>query len=413
MKTKGHKEIELPIDWDISKPNPSIFQIPDRSKKNLLIPHNVPNGEKGVQTAPMTSIGSQKKDHDSDDILSGSRQDRALFKDPMIDYQDSAGKRATKPQWQPDLYVHAFVPKSLTAINQSPAAVVYTPPIEGVDFGEYVSTFAGSQFLSAPAPLPFPKSGNWPLVDSLEYLKPQTYGQFFEENLALDIEARIPEIRSYDLFRTILEPRDLQQQLYTLTVPGIRENTPFVSFGDSIMLRQLILDPATKLPMGMDSWLAPGGGFERGEQAPGFTGYQLNAVIVGIDKSSELLFIRAHGIIWVEPVVCNVSFVVQARLIESLQRAAADIAKELEPKKSSGERTKIATRSTSRFDTNLTENRTIEDVQLGEPSESSWLRRILFPEEANGIQQTTLPSFIFSQSWFDEGLNYEQKVRNA
>ncbi len=350
---------------------------------------------------------------------------------------DSANESPGRLQWRPDIYVHAFVPQAFVAINRSYASVINTPAIEGVDFKGYISTFAGSHFLSELEPLPFQTTSHGLSLNSLDHLRPSNYGQYFSDALALDMKARVPEIRSYDLFGVTLELTDQLQQVYSLRVPGLREGTPLVSVGDFVMLRQLVLDPVTGLPRAMNAWLAPGGGSERGEVAPGFTGYQMNAVVCGINKAKETLLTRVDGMVWFEKFVCNVSFVVQDRLIQGLQRAVADISQEIDPEDNS--HAPLPEESKGRISHDLPfvptdlepgalysrmqqraspKGRAMAPVEAslkgldlsGAMGASIWLQRVLFPEEANGIQQTALPSVLFPQTWFDTSLNYEQKV---
>lgn len=127
-----------------------------------------------------------------------------------------------------------------------------TPAIESIDFENLIASFAGSRFLSVLEPFAFPEF-NSRTSSPKGSLRPSIYGQYFGEALVLDREARTPDIRSYDLFGVTLELRDHSQQVYSLAVPGIREGTPLVSLGASIMLRQLLLDPATNLPRGMNA----------------------------------------------------------------------------------------------------------------------------------------------------------------
>lgn len=47
-----------------------------------------------------------------------------------------------RQDWRPDVYVQAFVPESLRAINDAPADLTITPPVDGIDFAKYISTFA-------------------------------------------------------------------------------------------------------------------------------------------------------------------------------------------------------------------------------------------------------------------------------
>ena len=430
MTQRNRREEKLSIDWDASKPNPALFQIPSRSKKNLLTTLSAPVDEtkKDADGKPFTAdrsyVGSQAQSDDS------SRSATA----PAATQPRSAAHESREPQWRPDVYVHAFVPESFTAINRSPCSMIETPKVEGINFDRYIATFAGSQFLSALPPLPLLKPHDEKFVDSLMLLRPANYGKHFDQCLALDLEARIPEIRSYDLFGATLELKDQTQRIFSLRVPGIKEGTPLVSLGDLVLLRQLVLDAATGLPQGMHAWLAPGGGCARGEQAPGFTGYQLNATVVGVDKANESLLIRALGMLWAERYVCNVSFTVQARLIQGPQRAVGDIAKELSSDIHRLEHSGI----TKRLQEDMTcepDPRTLsylknagygkinpvigprqqpqDFVGIESIPQGLWLEGVLFPNEVNGVRQTSLPSGTFSQDWFDENLNYEQKVRHV
>lgn len=81
------------------------------------------------------------------------------------------------------------------------------------------------------------------------------------------------------------------------------------------MIRQLVMDPVTKLPLAAPS--------------SGSTGYQISAVVVGLDRPNEILNLRINGCA-PHLLICNVSFIVQTRWIKSLQRAISSMAAELE-----------------------------------------------------------------------------------
>ena len=285
------------------------------------------------------------------------------------------------------------MPRSLTAINESPAYLDKTTSDKGIDFEAYISTFAAARFLPASVEPSSWQSSQAPLVDRLDHLSSVNYGRYFKDCLLLDLEAQVPELRSYDLFNVLLETL-LVGQRYRLKVPGLREGTPSVNLGDFILLRQLILDPVTQLPQGMDAWLAPGGGCSRGEPAPGFTKVQIRALVTAVDKTNESLIINVNGRIIPGKPACNVSFIAQPSLVESLHRAVEDVSREL------SKQFATATVTPPELSRNPSSKRTHND----------WLRYMLFPLEANGLQQTTLPSATFSQTWFDRALNYEQKV---
>ena len=450
----------VPLDWKPSTPNPNSFQLPPREKKVIKIRRpsgenistlqqprendsktSTPLSHSSHRPTLMSSENPRLINSESDQLLPTShrgidgfgesskaasprpgmlnsnlsqklaksqlelRRENPSSRDkdaPRVDRDDrksssvsqpEATEQTAKQQWRPDIFVHAFVPKSLTAINDCPAFLDKTTTGKGIDFEAYSSTFAASRFLPASVEPSSWQSSQIPLVDRLDYLSSVNYGQYFRDCLLLDLEAQVPELRSYDLFKIPLETLHVGHR-YRLKVPGLREGTPSVSLGDFILLRQLILDPVTQLPQGMDAWLAPGGGCSRGEPAPGFTKIQIRALVTAVDIINESLIIDVNGRIIPGVPVCNVSFIAQPFLVESLHRAVEDVSKELP--------TQFATATATPLEAS-------ENLS-NERNHNNWLRSMLFPLEANGLQQTTLPSATFSQTWFDTGLNYEQKV---
>lgn len=446
MGKKVLKGVAFPIDWNTSPPNTSVGQVPNHRSQELSTQ---------VGKSPETQVLPTL----SEDVLRSEEHHRSNLTVPTIGAAVVHTSEETKlrrlnaaadgpegRKWRPDVYAYAFVPESLSAINRSPASMIYTPAVEGIDFGKYISTFAGTQFLSSLEPPQLPEMSHGLSVNTLDHLKPTNYGQHYRDCLAIDMNARIPEIRPYDLFAATLVVNQLTPQVYSLGVPGLRNGTPPVSFGDSVLLRQLIMDPATGLPWGMSHWLAPGGGFEQGLQAPGFTGYEISAVALGIDRTQEVLYLRAYGILGAGNPVCNVSFVMQASLITSVQRAVANVAEQLTGEGGLIKPANITVGPTGAFineygvphpgpstDQNATmvalsngtqpptpptamdSNSSMEQHMIGadhsqrEPK-NLWLQSMLFPQEANGVQQKDLPSAVFPQRWFDANLNYEQKV---
>ncbi len=448
----GKKYVPL-VDWQPSIPNPSSFQVPSREKKAIKI--TTPSGgdifslqqprEKNSKTSEssdhssdkptlnspegeklLTKSHSRSNDFEESSKAASSRRpgmvssnlSQKLAKsqlelrtvispsgakdEPQIDRvgqkfsaspQPKVSEQIAKQQWRPDIFVHAFVPKSLTAINDSPAYLDKTISGKGVDFEAYTSTFAATRFLPASVEPSSWQSSLNPLVDRLDHLSSLNYGRYFRDCLLLDLEAQVPELRSYDLFKVLLETLHMGQR-YRLKVPGLREGTPSVNLGDFILLRQLILDPVTQLPQGMDAWLAPGGGCSRGEPAPGFTKVQIRALVTAVDKTNEALILDVNGRIIPGIPVCNVSFIAQPSLVESLHRAVEDVSQELSNQFATATVTPLG----------ISRNLSSERIH------NNWLCYMLFPLEANGLQQTKLPSATFSQTWFDRALNYEQKV---
>ena len=306
--------------------------------------------------------------------------------------------------WKLDVYAHSFIPRSLLAINDSPSHLISLAPAIGLDFDQYISDYACKTFLRVIEFSLFDtyndKVSN--VNPALDQLDARNYGPFFGKSLLLENQSQIPEVRSYDLFAIILEPLDFVNRIYTLRVHGIREGTPSLNVGDSLCLRQLIIDPITRLPHGTEAWLTSGGS-ERGEIAPGFTGYQISATIIAIDKANELAILNATGIGAGLPLVCNVMFELQHRVMESLQRAVADVANEL----CSGRR--MASSHASSLQISLTSSLQVHGTTV--PCSNDWLHHMLFPSNGYGVWQYTISSAVFNQKLYDNALNFEQQVR--
>lgn len=329
--------------------------------------------------------------------------------------------------WKPDVFAHAFIPRAYLAVNNAPARPVISQAVEGINYPKYVSTFASPLFL--PPMFSLTQS---PTISHLDLLRsdsfdPQDYKRHFIDCLMLDLEAQTPEVRSYDLFGVELGIADFQQQIFSLHVPGLRESAPRVSLGDIIMLRQLVLDPLTKSPLGMEYW-EKSGGQKRGEPAPGFTGLEITGSVVAVIKQYEELHLRLTGVLAM-PLFFNVSFVVQGRSVHALQRTIADIAHELtsDPTREvhleqdappfpmhSSDDSQISRIDNKKRD-GLVRATALTSQSISTTPEAvdhkHWLHRMLFPSIADGVLQTSLPQGRFRQSWYDKDLNYEQMVR--
>lgn len=252
--------------------------------------------------------------------------------------------------------------------------------VETIRFKEYAKSFAGAYLLpQISPPLNPPRYSGKKFNASVQNLNTDNYADHLLDCLLFDLETQPAEIHLYDLYGVFLEESDASQNIYKLHVPGIREGAPMVAYGDQVMLRQLRLDPYTNLPLGMEFFFHRGGESDGRTPAPGFTGYQINAVVVAVAKSTEDVFLRVNGVL-PERLVFNVCFAVQARHYQSVQRAVASVSDDLAVG-------------------NLAQGKT-----------NDWLRCMLFPSESDGIWQGTPPSGTFRQAWFDQTLNYEQKV---
>lgn len=343
--------------------------------------------------------------------------------------------------WKPDVYARPYVPESLVAVNRSPATLALSKGRGGIDYHAYISSFAGSQFLrpyvpAAPLDWHFGNQVSDPPVT----LSPESYFPHFQNCLNWEWKAQLTEYCSYDMFRVRVVYHDLNNRIYSLVVPGLREGTPRIVIGDTVLLRQLRLDH-TMLPCLMSQWMAPGGGQQRGEPAPGFTGFQYCAAVWGIDKPRDMLLLRIDHLV-PESMMFNVSFAAPMEMVQAMQRAASVIHGILNER--SGRTSPWAASGLQLTDATLvprlpqagnqiSNQHRLDDLSLAgsatatpedlsstysrSPSletSSQWLSCMLFPTEIDGIMQLELPKGRFRQAWYDPQLNYEQmKAVNA
>ena len=275
-----------------------------------------------------------------------------------------------------NIYAREYVPQAITAINESPATILSSVGGVHIDYEAYIAAYAGSTFISPLPELLIPEPDQPTAVRRDQTPTSGTYRWFFENCLALEMEAYSADMRHHALYGVALSFLPGQLPLYRLPVPGIRDGSPIIVLGQMVLLRQLILDPRTHLPQGMAAWCGPGGGFNRGLPAPGFTGFEIQATVYAVDKIHETVILQAQGLIHSLPLLCNVVFTLPPQALQGMYQAVREI----------GDRF-IAQECTS------------------------WLRHILFPEERDGIIQTDLPTAVFDMPWYDKLLNHEQKVR--
>ena len=259
-------------------------------------------------------------------VLLSTTSDSSMS-DQVQDFKESQQAKGPKHVWRANVYARPYIPDSLSAINLSRATIVYSTPIAGIEFHDYVSSFAGKEYLMPYVPTE-------PLVPPeamTQNTSPSTianYKTFFWGVLAAEFGAEANSITSHNMYKVQLYCRDVREQLYELQIPGMREDRPRVDIGDKIILRQLRIDHRTDEPLGMGYWLAPGGGRDRGLIAPGFTGLQHNVSVWGLDRVKGKVILRLNGCLD-KDLVFNVIFQVQQRRFELFQRAVADVSHQL------------------------------------------------------------------------------------
>ena len=368
------------------------------TKQSSTVPEINSRNEPAVNKMEPGISHNEKLQEDSmgmTELVKSFPSDSQLIGDSDIVETSASPAPHFEPHIKLDVYAKPFVPQALTAINEIPSATITTAAGIDIKYEKYISSFSGDCFLCML------HEPSWPCFESLSarssenVLEPETYCKHYTTCLDLDLQAENEERKTHNLYAAHFQRLHPVAEMYSLHVPGIREGTPSVSFGDFVMLRRLVL-----------RFYGTGSGLNNIDYD--FTGYQIRAVVMGIDKPKDLIVLNAAGIGslgGIDQVVCNVIFRVQPRVVRGLRQAVADIGREL---------------SRIGFLTNGTPSPVAHDGQqpvvsnealhVIKDASCAWLKGILFPTESNGEWQIELPSMVFSQAWFDQDLNYEQMV---
>lgn len=315
----------------------------------------------------------------------------------------------TPSKWVPDVYSPAFVANFQKSVNTLPITQTYwTTPPPNIDFPRYIADFAGARFLRPLDPVPSlaevkdtaehqdvrlptpvsatsvistnPRSTPDPLAYHASFEKEKVvtvnnYTNFFTGLIFDEMSKDDETLKSYNLFSAELQK--IGDAIFRLYIPGIRENTPMVQVGDMIKLRQVKYRQAGYPPVPL-----PGPGE--------FTGIEYVTYVYGMDKTQGYLHLRADCL-WIQPGGrFNVIFGVQENRWDAPRRAVADVGFSLNawaPNQSLSPPLRSYTPPTI---------------------QSSFLRRMFFPEKSDGVMQFDLPRGVFRRSWFDDQLNYEQ-----
>ncbi|QDS68531.1 hypothetical protein FKW77_010898 [Venturia effusa] len=290
-----------------------------------------------------------------------------------------------------DVYASSFVPQWLKDIHEAPAQLVYTTPNDfEVQFAEYTSTFAGSSLLGdgvlslkdqSAVHMPTP-----PSIGKTTYVLPQptSYRRLFHKALADEFRSLQISQKRFNLSRVSFNTVDVDRASGSfvtaqLTVPGLRENSPFVRLGDVVQIRPLRLDHMGQ-PVGFQQ--APGhAAFYF--RVPGWDGTEFQAVVSGINRPSEIISLTIGNPAELEPYSrgsMNVSFPIRDNWATSQYIAVQDA----------------------------------QNLVSADDAQESWSRKMLFPDPTDGCIQRSLNSAKSKINCFNKLLNFEQlKAVNA
>lgn len=276
-----------------------------------------------------------------------------------------------------DVYAANYVPQYLRAINDSPAQKRMTIPLPIINYAQYIASFAGFSVLR---PLDYvhynlvkPKDLKHEIPVST--MHEQAYGTYLNERLQRELGAQVTELQELALYNVSFDVADPGQNLYRFRIPGIRENTPRIDLGDIVLVRPWLCSAHEGLAEAAKIWYAAGGA-RTGTLAPGFNGFEFQAVVWGLQRAREEVVLRLDGFLPNAIRICNLNFVLQDYRLASMYRAI---------------------------------RKSADQFHQAGPLTQQWIRSMLFPTTSDGVPQAKLSQGSFDLQWYDKQLNFEQQ----
>lgn len=311
-----------------------------------------------------------------------------------------------------NVYAKPFIPSMLQSINHEWAGVVIvTEPKHFIDFTRYIATFTGTSFLPE-ATTEAVHNASSDGVDTSE-LSIVSYLRYFKALYDIEETAKLSENENLALYKVPLyRTLNRDDELWALSVPGLREDHPFIEMGDVLQLRQLWVDGSGELlwmPSTVDNHLFnPYGGYPLTE-GTFWRGIQYNASVYAVNRAREIVYLRVKDLteLYVGQMAIPVAVNVVIPLKESRQNT---LRKALESTASlllSTARIQDSNGVSSVQENSHQVSRQDSHNTLMEYHQNTWIRKILFPGTRDGRWQRKLRS-IPNRLLFDSAINFEQ-----
>ncbi|KAM7194446.1 P-loop containing nucleoside triphosphate hydrolase protein [Naviculisporaceae sp. PSN 640] len=316
-----------------------------------------------------------------------------------------------------NVYARPFVSETFSAINKEYGSEIFTAPLRGIDFDRYSSPYLAPRLLPArPPELPRSLGVRAPIGPSQN-----DYANFFAHFIHEEVDHQAAENFSYWLpchSGSVQFDVDETGATVTLTVPGLRENTPYVEEDDVVELRQLRFTASGALPlpaMTPQTW----------------TGYIYKARVASVMRARETLVLRVTGLTYQSsdawfsapyvqrtgnptPITpptysmqFNVLFPVQPGRYAPMLLALPEI-------KASLDGASKATYSGQMLQMPVTVGEPLQGQGKKASSNMSanlyWMQSMLFPTEADCDSQNNIDSAYLARYFFDQALNEQQRI---
>lgn len=322
----------------------------------------------------------------------------------------ATGITSTRPEASFDVYARVYVLVGLRVINEeTPRSITHTATRHKIAFKPYISKFAGQDFVRPllPGRCDDPHGDPVPAM----VLTEQTYAQYFTSLLRREGEAKERENEQHALYAVPLETISTTgTRLWSLSVPGLREDSPLIEMGDTLQIRQLWVDftgSPIKVPISQVNTPIPYTIYKS------WTEMQYNASVYSVTRIDETVYVRADGLTHlflfderhVVPMIVNVVFPPKQELVQNQREAILRIGQRLEEGLQDHEQATSAFDDFSRSSFDLEASSTLSD-SVPNPL-NDWIRRMLFPRVDDGRLQTKLRK-VPHRELFDHAINYEQ-----
>ncbi|RVX74590.1 hypothetical protein B0A52_01716 [Exophiala mesophila] len=337
---------------------PTYFEVP--SKKNVITIKSANGGDPVIprNKGPRETTLSERPE--TTERASDKTSDGVSTEWPA---QTNRGHPATKL----NIYAPIHVPDWLLAINESVAAYVPCTPLGHFDAGKYAAAFGADVHVHPRNTWPLPLG--LPTPDRQTPVKPQHYQDRFIALLREELAALDQRLLYYSLYNHPIVMRDPHQLLFEVHVPGLGENSPRLDLGDIVLVRPILLNDHLVVFSQNKMWREHMQ--EKGQCHPAFDGREYRAVVWGINRAKEAVFLRIENG-GKFPQTANLKFILQVPKTIPLLSA-------------------------------------VQTVHAALGSSDDTLRSMLFPQSWDACMQTKLSAASFDMEWRDASLNFEQQ----
>ncbi|TVY87980.1 putative helicase [Lachnellula willkommii] len=286
-----------------------------------------------------------------------------------------------------DVYARPFVPESLTSINTLRGPNFETPPINQLNFQEYIEKSLPTQFFPPPIQSTPPDSSFHPADRTQEH-----YEHFFQYHIRAEIEEQQRQNASCALYAHPVDTTDLHT--VSFKVPGLQENSPYIEVDDVVQFRQIQEDRHIHQT-------SQSGGPRNVSSTFQWTGVSYSGRVSSIQRKNETLVVRLSGPslqprvfrkrpreFMVHHLKFNIQFPVPEERFLPMRHVLPVLQQALRETMHTSERQFFSENS---------------------PQTHRWIRSMLFPREVDSKLQTSLNNLSFNRLLFDSELNWEQQ----